>query len=379
MLPNARSATCVDETTCTRSACVSCESIVCNTGFADCDGNDENGCEVDLEKTPTSCGACGHACSTGKCTNGSCRAVTSVATGLASPAGIALTNDDVWWAATGSIADPTRGSLQHAPKNGGAIVTVSNGATTGGVLTYSDAIAWSSPSLAVDGGATGSIALAPLDGGASQVIANGQMPVGGLASAGSTIAWLGSDGTNGQLFSWNEDAGVSALTSMSVPTPLLGYPTSSITQLGSNTFWIEGDPASQQSVLREFISADGGARNAVPLATAVTTDGNVVFAIVPTQTGFEVRSLAADGTAFAPLDVTTATGRALGAAVDASNVYFTSFDKGEVWRVSRAGGDSELVAGGQDGPLGIATDDTAIFWASAGTGTNAGSVTRAAK
>jgi hypothetical protein len=35
--------------------------ISCDVGFADCDGNPTNGCETDL-KSPTSCGACGVAC-----------------------------------------------------------------------------------------------------------------------------------------------------------------------------------------------------------------------------------------------------------------------------------------------------------------------------
>lgn len=115
-LANAQSATCVPEVTCTSSACVSCESLVCNLGFADCDGKNEDGCEVDLTSTVASCGACGHSCPTNRCASGSCRAVTVVASGLASPAGIALATSDVWWAATGSTAEPSRGSLQHAPK-----------------------------------------------------------------------------------------------------------------------------------------------------------------------------------------------------------------------------------------------------------------------
>ncbi|MEZ4390488.1 MAG: FG-GAP-like repeat-containing protein [Polyangiales bacterium] len=55
----------------------------CNAGFGDCDNNAANGCETDLRTTPTSCGACGRACSVanaaagcaaGACTVGSCNA-----------------------------------------------------------------------------------------------------------------------------------------------------------------------------------------------------------------------------------------------------------------------------------------------------------------
>ena len=262
---------------------------------------------------------------------------------------------------------------------GGPVVTAVSGATTGGILAYAGAMAWSSPSLAVDAGATGSIELAPLDGGASQSIVSGHTPVGSLASDGIAIAWLDTDGTAGELFAWTEDAGISALAPMSRPTPLLGYPTSSIAMAGASTAWIEGDATSQQSVLRELTNTDGGVRDAVPLATAVTSDGVILFAIVPTAKGFEVQSFSPAGTQLTSLTVTTKAGRALGVAVDASDVYFTSFDRGEVWRVPRAGGDNELVAGAQDRPLGITVDDGAIYWTNAGSATDAGSVTRAPK
>jgi len=49
--------------------------IVCNTGFADCDSYQANGCETDLNATGN-CGTCGNACSrpnaTSVCTSGSC-------------------------------------------------------------------------------------------------------------------------------------------------------------------------------------------------------------------------------------------------------------------------------------------------------------------
>ena len=48
----------------------------CQPGFADCDGNAANGCENNLNTTPSNCGSCGHACSfahaTALCTAGAC-------------------------------------------------------------------------------------------------------------------------------------------------------------------------------------------------------------------------------------------------------------------------------------------------------------------
>jgi hypothetical protein len=53
-----------------------CGYTVCNPGFADCDGNRANGCETDLNSNPSHCGACGRACApanaTPACTMGVC-------------------------------------------------------------------------------------------------------------------------------------------------------------------------------------------------------------------------------------------------------------------------------------------------------------------
>jgi hypothetical protein len=52
-----------------------CELDVCNTGFGDCDGDPENGCERELNSL-TNCGGCGVPCSlanaTASCVNGFC-------------------------------------------------------------------------------------------------------------------------------------------------------------------------------------------------------------------------------------------------------------------------------------------------------------------
>ncbi len=60
------------------AACVAgaCQVGACNEGFADCNGNPADGCEVNLNTTVTSCGSCGHTCSisngTAACVAGAC-------------------------------------------------------------------------------------------------------------------------------------------------------------------------------------------------------------------------------------------------------------------------------------------------------------------
>ncbi len=51
---------------CAGSAC----SIACSAGFADCDMNPANGCEVNIATTATSCGACGRMCSAPRAVSG---------------------------------------------------------------------------------------------------------------------------------------------------------------------------------------------------------------------------------------------------------------------------------------------------------------------
>jgi hypothetical protein len=46
--------------------------MVCSPGFANCDGEASDGCEVDLESDPTNCGACGVSCDGRACLEGAC-------------------------------------------------------------------------------------------------------------------------------------------------------------------------------------------------------------------------------------------------------------------------------------------------------------------
>ena len=60
----------------------SCEggtcSLACDDGFANCDGELDNGCEVALASDDAHCGACAVACSTaGSCKNGACQCAAS--------------------------------------------------------------------------------------------------------------------------------------------------------------------------------------------------------------------------------------------------------------------------------------------------------------
>lgn len=53
-----------------------CSLTACNAGFANCDGNSANGCEVNVQTDVNNCGGCGFRCNlanaNGGCSNGTC-------------------------------------------------------------------------------------------------------------------------------------------------------------------------------------------------------------------------------------------------------------------------------------------------------------------
>jgi hypothetical protein len=85
---------------CSGGACIIAS---CNAGFANCDGNPANGCEVGTATDPNNCGGCGlvcslsHAssiCSAGACSIGSCSAGFANCDGLtANGCEVNITND----------------------------------------------------------------------------------------------------------------------------------------------------------------------------------------------------------------------------------------------------------------------------------------------
>jgi hypothetical protein len=72
---NACAAGANETSTCTTGRCVR----ACVTGFADCDGDARNGCEVDLRGSPSNCGACGRVCSLPRATAGCAAAACTLA------------------------------------------------------------------------------------------------------------------------------------------------------------------------------------------------------------------------------------------------------------------------------------------------------------
>ena len=97
-------ATTAGASSCVRGRC----SALCPAGRGDCDGNADNGCEVDLLTSPTNCGICGNTCRTGTCSAGACPLIVRTFGG---PTGIGTSclppNDDgSWGGPTNTTAGP---------------------------------------------------------------------------------------------------------------------------------------------------------------------------------------------------------------------------------------------------------------------------------
>jgi hypothetical protein len=141
-------------------------AIGCNTGFGDCDGKIETGCESTLATDSNHCGACGHSCGGARCVGGQCQtfamaevpgyvyalaadathlyyayngggtnyaigrvpkdgsaAHADVVTGIASPPySLTVTATDLYWVKTNDALapNPPNGAVHREPKAGGA-------------------------------------------------------------------------------------------------------------------------------------------------------------------------------------------------------------------------------------------------------------------
>jgi hypothetical protein len=105
---------------CRAGACV---VAACNAGRGDCDANAANGCEADLNAATASCGACGNACAAGanataRCDAGRCRVDCA--------AGFADCDGD----ATNGCEVDTRTAVSHCGACGNACAAGANAAAT---------------------------------------------------------------------------------------------------------------------------------------------------------------------------------------------------------------------------------------------------------
>lgn len=104
------------------------DELVCDDGYADCDGDPDTGCESDLQSA-AACGECGHSCGVAACVAGHCSDLVpeDVATNVP---GYELTvvGDSLYWATSGdpSIArfDPGTGATETVVEIEGRAIAI---------------------------------------------------------------------------------------------------------------------------------------------------------------------------------------------------------------------------------------------------------------
>lgn len=325
-----------------------CALMACNTNYASCDGDDANGCEVNLQTDKSHCGDCDTACASDHvCTGGVCKAASPItlASGQNAPFGIAVDDGFVYW------TNYEGGTVMKVSKSGdGSPTTLASGqGHPHSIAVDADAIYWTNVS-------GGTVVKMDKSGGAL-IIASGQDSPYGIAVDGDAIYWVNAGGT--VMKAGKADGVVTTLAS--------GQGNPFGIALASNiVYWTN---ISDGTVMK--VGKSGG----MPIVFAsgqnsphgIVVDNNAVYWTNDVSDG-EV--MAAGLTSGAPVVLAADQNKPLGIAIDDSAVYWANFvSGGNVNRIRINEGDPIGLISDQDSPGGITADDIAIYWTTNGGGT----------
>ena len=330
---------------------LSCDGggCACVAGFADCDGNENNGCEADLSST-TSCGGCGRRCDNGQCAQGLCAC------------------GDGYGDCNGRAADGCEAMLDADPRNcgacghdclGGACVSrrcqpaaiVPLGTYNRGVLVpHGDHVylsSWTDPR----------IARIPVAGGAAEVLVHGLVHLGPLALAPDTLYWPAGIA----LFSLPVTQTTGGASPKIVVDQAKAYVTMSTAAFavgGGYAYWQEETPAIPSSLSRVSLTSGLIERGLWEGKTflinqMVTDDSNLYFC-----DGFSLFALAHGGGTVVNFGDFSPVG---GFAVHGANIFYTDFSNEYILRIPTKGGASVMLAASPQ-PGAVAADGEAVYW-----------------
>lgn len=311
-------------------------------------------CEADASfvADERNCGACGHDCLGGECTDSVCQPF-ALAGGVTGISNLHADGDTLYVGAVGDRA------LFHVPKTGGDLVRIAQGSQVYEFAFNAAAIFY-----------TGDANLRRLPRGQSVELAlTSSQDAISVAAADDYVYWC--DYANGA-------AGAGALyrrrESDGEVTVLVPNTTNCETLALAGTDVVYGQNGNGGSVGAVWrVPQIGGAPVKLSSngARRLVVDGGWVYFVTFDST--QVRRVSLDGASETLLGASPAgTIRQGNVAVDDAYVYWTvnqdAASGGGVYRAPKAGGTTAALVSNRKGPFGLVVDDRAIYWSEDGTG-----------
>lgn len=325
---------------CKAGAC----ALACAAGFANCDADDTNGCEIRLDDDPQNCGACGRSCLGTACTKGAC-GVTNIVGPFDTPTGLALDATNVYWTSSSGT-----GGVFKCPRDGCTAATkLYDAAGANALALQGTTLLWGGNQLT-----RGTIAGDP----SASIYASG---VWGIV-VDTTYAYV------------NDPFGV-----LVARVPLAGPDAGAPVYLSNDDGFSSAIAIDQGYVYFSL----GGTSNLYGIARCPSGGGAYQVLLTLPQTA-RPSSIVVDGTSVyfadaaagavrklpktgladggAPTDLLLGLASPQRIASDGANLFVTEQGGGRVLAVPLAGGASVVLASGQASPTELALDATWVYW-----------------
>jgi len=329
----------------------------CAAGYADCNLDTTDGCEVLLKSDPQNCGACGHDCKGGGCSNGVCQPST-VASNQAKPHGITLDGTNVYWTTEGTGGATGRAMMRVKTFATGPTALAPNLTAPRGILVGGDGGVY--VALMGDANLPGAILkLSPSGGSFTETtFAANQSGALYLATTSSHLYWTRS---SMQLTRKGYATGSNVENVATSPTPPKGI----AVDTDGWVYW-----TNPTDLLRAQVG--GTPQVVVTGGTAMqflVLDPNSVYwtSDAPVRKAFKEANQT-------PVDLSGTIAGGAGIALDGGFLYWCG--GGSIYKMPVAGGTVTTLAQGQSSPLGIAVDPEFVYWTN---NVSSGSVMRVVK
>jgi hypothetical protein len=317
--------------------------VECRGGFADCDGDPSNGCEIDLYNDSKNCVRCGRSCG-GAC-KGLCQPLV-LAELQKSPSAIVVGQEYAY-----VVLGPKVG-IGKVPIQGGSVTAL--GADSGSRQVT--ALALSASYLYWDDADSRTIYETPLPSGASRAVSFNQ-----------TVASLAAD-DHGVVWSENTAHEIRTLEGSAVKT-LASRPLDGVGKLAIDDEYVYFIAPISRKLFK--VSRAGGdplqlyAAPAGRTINAIALDASTVYFAAHDSAvdGNAIDAIAKDGTRYVNLSGFPATSL----ATDGKDLFFADPKHGWIQKHSvRGGAGGQILAQDQATPWAIALDATHVYWVNRG-------------